>query len=167
MNKLNCLFLLGLTGFFGTANALPVFSHTADSLGLITFSADGTNEPIGLAGLNVDDIIGTAIGGDRGFNYADYFTIIDDNSDNLLSFTFTNSNGLTDLTGSAFYADESDEAFTYILVADDISPPSPDSSPEPTPALPPASSIPEPSTFLLLGAGLIGLGMTRFRLIKS
>ncbi|MES9970769.1 MAG: PEP-CTERM sorting domain-containing protein [Candidatus Thiodiazotropha sp.] len=165
------LLIIGILGFFGTANALPIFSHSVDSLGLYTVNADGAAEPIGLAGLNVDNISGTALGSDYGINYADYFSIIDANYDNLLSFTFTNSSNLTALTGSAFYNDESFEAFEYTLVAEAVNPPLPEVPITPdvpsTPDLTPTPNVPEPSTFLLLGVGLLVLGVTRFGRIKS
>lgn len=53
MDKIKCLFFLGLIGFFGMADALPIFSHTANGPGFYTISADGTNEPtvwLGLCG---------------------------------------------------------------------------------------------------------------------
>ncbi|MES9826415.1 MAG: PEP-CTERM sorting domain-containing protein [Candidatus Thiodiazotropha endolucinida] len=53
------------------------------------------------------------------------------------------------------------EAFTYSLADETANPPVPPSSPTPTP------NVPEPSTFHLLGAGLIGIGITRLRHRKS
>ncbi|MES9828965.1 MAG: PEP-CTERM sorting domain-containing protein [Candidatus Thiodiazotropha sp.] len=161
MDKIKYLFFFGLIGFFGTADALPIFSHTINGLGLYTISADGTNEPTGLAGLNVDNIIGTAAGNDYGINYSDYFSIIDTDSDNQLQFTFTDNNNLMELTGTAFYDNEAIEAFTYSLAGETVNPPVPPPTPTPTP------SVPEPSTFLLLGTGLIGIGITHLRRRKS
>ncbi|MES9950237.1 MAG: PEP-CTERM sorting domain-containing protein [Candidatus Thiodiazotropha sp.] len=153
MDKIKYLFFFGLAGFFGTADALPIFSHTTNGPGFYMISADGTNEPTGLAGLNVDNIIGTAAGNDYGINYSEYFSIIDTDSDNLLQFTFTDNNNLMELTGTAFYDNEAIEAFTYSLAGPPVPPP----SPTPTP------NVPEPSTFLLLGVGLVGIGITRLR----
>lgn len=58
MDKIKYLFFLGLSGFFDAADALPIFSHTTNGAGFYTISADGTNEPTGLAGLNVDKVTG-------------------------------------------------------------------------------------------------------------
>lgn len=49
MDKIKYLFFFGLAGFFGTADALPIFSHTTNGPGFYTISADGTNEPTDLA----------------------------------------------------------------------------------------------------------------------
>ncbi len=51
MDKIKYLFFLGLIGFIGTADALPIFSHTANGPGFYTISADGTNEPTVWLGL--------------------------------------------------------------------------------------------------------------------
>jgi hypothetical protein len=121
------MFLLLLLGNLGAATALPIFTHTTDGMGLYTISADATNEPIGLAGLNVDNIIGSAIGSDYGINYSDYFSILDSDSDGLLQFTFSNTGNLTELTGIAFYLNKDMEAFTYSLAdvtVDNVSEPS-------------------------------------------
>jgi hypothetical protein len=149
------LVLLGLSITIGTANALPIFSHTTDG-SLFTISVDGRDEPVGLGGISVDSIIGTAIGSDTGINYPNSFSIIDSNSDNWLQFTFFNTSNLIEITGIASYINETMEAFTYSLAgAVDPTPPGPGPAPIP--------SIPEPATFLLLGAGLVGIGVIRRR----
>jgi hypothetical protein len=145
MDGFKCMFFIALLGHLGTAATLPVFTHTTDGTVLYTITADATNEPIGLAGLNVDNMIGTAIGNDYGINYSDYFSILDSDSDGLLQFTFSNTSNLTELTGIAFYTNEGMEAFTYSLA--DVT----------------VDNVSEPSTLLLLGAGLLAIGLTRSR----
>jgi hypothetical protein len=147
------LVLLGLSISIGTANALPIFSHTSDGF-LFTITVDGTNEPTYLGAVTIDNIIGSAIFPDTVINYPgiDRLTIVDLNFDDFLQFTFFNTNNLAALTGTVSYRNETREAFTYSL-ADAVDPTPP--GPEPSP------SVPEPSTFLLLGAGLIGIGVTR------
>ncbi|MEW8018654.1 MAG: PEP-CTERM sorting domain-containing protein [Candidatus Thiodiazotropha endolucinida] len=56
---------------------------------------------------------------------------------------------------------EAIEAFTYSLAGETVNPPVPPASPTPTP------NVPESSTFPLLGAGLVGIGITRLRQRKS
>ncbi|ODJ85811.1 hypothetical protein CODIS_39900 [Candidatus Thiodiazotropha endolucinida] len=56
---------------------------------------------------------------------------------------------------------EAIEAFTYSLAGETVNQPVP--PPSPTPIL----NVPEPSIFLLLGASLVGIGITRLRQRKS
>lgn len=157
------LVLLGLSVSIGTANALPIFSHINNG-SLFTITVDGTNEPTYLGAVTVDDIIGSAIFPDTVITYPsiDRLTIVDTNFDDFLQFTFFNSNNLTELTGIVSYRNETTEAFTYVLA--DVVDPTP---PGPGPGPGPIPNVPEPSTFLLLGAGLIGIGVTRSRKNRS
>ncbi|MEW8101075.1 MAG: PEP-CTERM sorting domain-containing protein [Candidatus Thiodiazotropha endolucinida] len=56
---------------------------------------------------------------------------------------------------------EAIEAFIYSLAGETANPRVPPPSPTPTP------DVPEPSTFLQLGAGLIGIGIIRLLQRKS
>jgi hypothetical protein len=125
---------------------------------------DGTNEPTYLGAVTVDNIFGSAIFPDTVIAYPgiDRLTIVDTNFDDFLQFTFFNSNNLTELTGIVSYRNETTEAFTYVLAnVVDPTPPGPGPGPGPIP------NVPEPSTFLLLGAALIGIGVTRSRKNRS
>jgi hypothetical protein len=107
------------------------------------------------------------LGDDLGTNYPDSFFILDNNSDRMLEFTFSNTDNITELTGLATYSNEGLTAFTYDLGVDVVPPPVPPPEPAPAPS-PTPNNVPEPSTFLLLGFGLLGIAGTRrlFR-IKS
>jgi hypothetical protein len=142
---------------------LPIFSHTVDDAGLYTISVDGSHEPL-FVGLTVDGIDGTALGDDLGTNYPDSFFILDNNSDRMLEFTFSNTDNITELTGLATYSNEGLTAFTYDLDVEVVD--TPVIPPEPTPS-PTPNNVPEPSTFLLLGFGLLGIAGTRLFRIKS
>jgi hypothetical protein len=156
-NLKELLIFLGLTSHLSIASGLPIIDYVTDSQGLHTIVVDGRSDSL-FAGLNVNDIVGTAVGDDVGINYADYFSIIDTNSDGQLSFTFFNTNDITELTGHAFYHNEETENFSIALFPVPILP----TPPEPIPPQHPMPNVTEPGTFLLLGFGLVGIGVARY-----
>ncbi|MES9969863.1 MAG: PEP-CTERM sorting domain-containing protein [Candidatus Thiodiazotropha sp.] len=151
--------LLGLLLSAGTANALPLFSHSEDSSGFMLFTADATNEPSDMVTLDIFEMIGVEmLGGDLGAmrgprdGLPGYLHAIDETPDDLISFLFEPTlSGDAGYRGRVTYSDQTVELFTYYLPSTDPN------------DLPPTSSVPEPSTFLLLGAGLIGMAGARAR----
>jgi hypothetical protein len=80
----------------------------------------------------------------------------DTNPDDLISFLFVPTlSGDAGYRGMVHYSDETFEEFTYYLPSTDPN------------DLPQATSVPEPSTFLLLGGGLIGMVGARVRKIRD
>ncbi len=156
MKELRPLVFVAALSFIETSVALPIFNHTTDGAGLFTITVDGNNEPSDLQALNIAGITGEAIDtNDEISNTASGFSIYDTSLDDLLGFIFNNDTNLIELTGSVSYGDETTETFTYSLFVDDVEPPA--SEPPATP------SVPEPTTFLLLGSALVGFGFTMLR----
>jgi hypothetical protein len=58
MKKFIGFTLFGLLLSFGTANALPIFSHTEDSSGFMMFNVDATNELSDMLSLQVYEMQG-------------------------------------------------------------------------------------------------------------
>jgi hypothetical protein len=144
-----------------TSTAVLIFTHTTNNLGRYTINAEGKNKPMDLASLNVDSIIATANGNDIGINYADYFSIVDRDLDELLQFTLSNDDNISILTGTAFYGNEDMVAFTSSHTDELVGP----ASSVPPPAQTPYVS--EPSTVLFLGTSLIGIGIAHSRMHKK
>jgi hypothetical protein len=143
----NLKYLVGVLALIltSTSYAGPIFSNTYDSSSNIyTILVDGTNEPSDLTNVYVDHIIGTALNGDTGINTT-YFSIFDYINDDLLSFSFENVNGLTQISGDWEASGESLTSFTYDLGTGGTSP----------------SAVPEPGILALFAAGLIAIGFAQ------
>jgi hypothetical protein len=159
MKKFIGVTLFGLLLSVGTANALPILSHAEDSSGFMVFNVDATNEPSDMVSLQVYEMQGVdMLGGDLGAMRAArdgrpfYLEAVDETPDDLISFLFEPTlSGDAGYHGIVHYSDGAFEQFTYYLPSTDPN------------DLPPATSVPEPSTFLLLGAGLIGMMGVRSR----
>lgn len=138
---------LAMLGGVSNANAIPVITSEYDApTNAYTVTVDGTNESSDLWSLTVNDIQGYNINvGDIGLNNILGFNIADFNFDDFLQFAFTNVGSLTDLTGTVFYGNGSNEAFSHSLASNNNG----------------SSTVPEPATLALMTLGLAGIGAAR------
>jgi hypothetical protein len=154
------LVLSGLLLFVGTANALPIIGHTNNGSGIYTITFDSTNESADMVSVEIGGRYDVELlGGDTGEHQnhpnssLSYHELWDSNPDDLISFSFMpQSFGDTRYVGGVIYSDGTVEQFAYFI---------------PPPNSTPSSSVPEPSTFLLFGAGLIGMAGARIRMKKQ
>ncbi len=152
MKKLIGLVLVGLMAFTSAVSALPIFSHTDDGAGNYIFTADNRTQTNFMSGVLFNGITGSsAIGSDYGFTQpGNSYAISDSDNDNFIQFLFSDPGYLVStISGTVAYWGEESETFVYTLI---------DSNDQG-----PTSSVPEPSTLLLMSVGMIGLGATRLR----